>query len=211
MKHIFFKILPVLILSVSVFSCSKNNLNNHNRSLNNTEKAMAAQKENDAQNSLYQVSGKWTNQDGKSINLNQLTGKVQVTAMIFTHCGYACPKIVDNMKAIEAKLPKNLKGKVDFLLISFDSKNDTTARLNQYATQQKLDDHWTLLHGNPDEVRMLSMLLQIQYSPLQGGGFNHSSAITILDDNGAITNRFEGLDVDIDQAVSAVKAAVNIS
>ncbi|TAM97217.1 MAG: SCO family protein [Chitinophagaceae bacterium] len=211
MKNILFKILPALLLSVSLFSCSKNDMQGDKGNMNKAQKTMSAQKESIAQNSLYQLSGDWTNQYGKEVSLNQLTGKVQVTAMIFTHCGYACPKMVDNMKAIEEKLPKELKNKVDFLLISFDSKNDTSARLNQYAAQKQLDDSWTLLHGSSDQVRMLSMLLQIQYAPLQGGGFNHSNAITILDKEGGISQRIEGLEINVDQAVNAVKEAVNRS
>lgn len=208
MKNIF-KILLAIIFTVSLFSCSKNRRNEDKADSNNSVKRASAQKENESQNSLYQISGDWTNQYGKEIKLEQLSGKVQVTAMIFTHCGYACPKIVENMKAIKENLPANLKNKVDFLLVSFDSKNDTAARLNQYASQNKLDNRWTLLHGNPDEVRMLSMLLQIQYVPLQGGGFNHSSAITILDGKGDISQRIDGLDINIDQAVGAIKEAAN--
>lgn len=211
MKNILFKISSALFLSVLLFSCSKNDVQGKKENMDKTEKMISVQKENITQNSLYQLSGAWTNQYGKEVSLNQLSGKVQVTAMIFTHCGYACPKMVDNMKAIEEKLPQGLKKKVDFLLISFDSKNDTSARLNQYATQKQLDDSWTLLHGNADQVRMLSMLLQIQYAPLQGGGFNHSNAITILDKNGDISQRIEGLDINIDQAVNAIKEAVNRS
>lgn len=210
MKNKIFKVLPALILSAFLFSCSKNDLHG-NRGNTGTEKEASIQKENATQNSLYQVPGEWTNQNGKKIGLDQLAGKVQVTAMIFTHCGYACPKMVDNMKAIEEKLPNNLKSKVDFLLISFDSKNDTSARLKQYAAQKQLDNNWTLLHGSPDQVRMMSMLLQIQYSPLQGGGFTHSNGITILNQNGDISNRIEGLDINVDQAVDAIKEAVERS
>ncbi len=195
------------MLSVILFSCSKNDLH-ENKGNADAEKETVVQKESIAQNSLYQVSGEWTNQNGKKINLDQLAGKVQVTAMIFTHCGYACPKMVDNMKAIEEKLPNNLKNKVDFLLISFDARNDTSARLKQYASQKQLDNNWTLLHGSAEQIRMMSMLLQIQYSPLQGGGFTHSNAITILDQHGDISGRIEGLDINVGQVVDAIKEAV---
>lgn len=207
MKNKIFKILPALMLSVILFSCSKNDLH-ENKGNADAEKETVVQKESIAQNSLYQVSGEWTNQNGKKISLDQLAGKVQVTAMIFTHCGYACPKMVDNMKAIEEKLPNNLKNKVDFLLISFDARNDTSARLKQYASQKQLDNNWTLLHGSAEQIRMMSMLLQIQYSPLQGGGFTHSNAITILDQHGDISDRIEGLDINVGQLVNAIKEAV---
>lgn len=199
-----FKLFAALILSVFLFSCAKSNLHNNKTAA----EAAGPQKKNTVEQSIYQVAGTWTDQHGEAIPLGKLAGKVQVTAMIFTHCGYACPKIIENMKAIEAGLPRSLKNKVDFLLISFDAQKDTSARLSRYADQLQLGGNWTLLHGDMDQVRIMSMLLQVQYSPLEGGGFNHTNAITILDENGAVSRRIEGLDINIDGALAAVKETV---
>jgi protein SCO1/2 len=70
-----------------------------------------------------------------------------------------------------------------------------------------LGSNWTLLHGTPDEVRLMSMLLNVQYIPLQGGGFNHSNIITILDETGSIYKRIEGLDISVTQAVKEIETA----
>lgn len=134
------------------------------------------------------------------MTLQQLSGKVQLVAMIFTHCGYTCPKMVDNMKKIEKELPKNLKDKVAFALITFDTERDTPEQLNQYANLKHLDQSWTLLHGESNQVRILSMLLQLQYNQLPDGKFNHSNIITILDEKGIIAEQLEGLDPGIDKA-----------
>ena len=49
--------------------------------------------------------------------------------MFFTHCEYACPIIVNDMRKLQAALPEDVRGKVDFLLVSFDAKRDTPETL----------------------------------------------------------------------------------
>ncbi|HEX5551989.1 MAG TPA: SCO family protein [Chitinophagaceae bacterium] len=196
------KMSSFLLLSFLLFSCS-HSLNNNLEKIDDPLRSVHA----NAENSLYQIGGTWINQDGNPVKLQKLSGKVQVVAMIFTSCGYACPKIVHNMKEIERQLPASVRKETNFLLISFDSKTDTPERLKQYADQRMLGSNWTLLHGTPDEVRLMSMLLNVQYIPLQGGGFNHSNIITILDETGSIYKRIEGLDISVTQAVKEIETA----
>lgn len=165
----------------------------------------------DMSNSIYQIPDIWTNQNNEEIKLDQLSGKIQVAAMIFTRCGYACPRIVENLKDIESQLPENLKGKVEFLLISFDTKYDTPEKLKEYAKEHELDQNWTLLHGSEDEVRTLSMALDIQYSPTNNGNFEHSNVITIFDEQGNISKRIEGLQIDISDAVKGIEKVADKS
>jgi protein SCO1/2 len=201
MKNIKFSI--ALLLSFLALSCSRS-LNNSPKDINTQAHVLQANTEN----SLYQLGGTWTDQDGKPVKLEKLSGKVQVVAMIFTTCGYACPKIVHNMKEIEQQLPAKVRKETRFLLISFDAKTDTPKRLKQYADQKMLGDRWTLLHGSRDEIRSMSMVLGVQYAPLEGGGFNHSNVITILDESGNIYKRIEGLDTSIHQAIKEIETAV---
>lgn len=143
--------------------------------------------------SIYQLSGQWTDQHGRLLELNKLKGKIQVMAMIFTHCGYACPRIVQDMKAIEDSLSGRLKNDVGFVLVSFDAQRDDPAQLRRFAAQQGLDDRWTLLHGSPGQVRELSMLLGVAYQEAPNGNFSHSNAILILDAGGAVAGTLPGL------------------
>lgn len=199
------KILVLFIMTALLAACHKQP--RHDNDLQDKKITSIKKGTSDSQNSVYQLPGTWTNQNGQPVQLEQLSGKVQVVAMIFTTCGYACPKMVDNLKEIENNLPAQVKKNTGFLLISFDSKVDTSARLKQYAMQKQLDNNWTLLHGTPDQIRVMSMLLQVQYNPLQGGGFNHSNVITILDEHGNIYKRIEGLDISVNNAVNEIKEA----
>src|SRR5690349_20926416 len=76
--------------------------------------------------SLYLLDSKWTSDVGRTVPLSVLRGRPQVIAMFFTHCEYACPILVNDMKRLEATLPAEIRAKTDFLLVSFDTKRDTS-------------------------------------------------------------------------------------
>lgn len=212
MKNIIIKIAGCFLLAALISSCAKHEVNTeHNccKKPNGSTEAKLSEEATNKNNSIYQLTGEWTNQFNEKVTLKQLEGKAQVVAMIFTHCAYACPKMVDNMKAIEKQLPAELKDKVGFVLITFDTERDTPERLKRYAAQKQLNDNWTLLHGTSNEVRILSMLLQIQYNQLPNGNFNHSNVLTILDKNGAIAKQIEGLDTDTESALETIGQLVS--
>jgi protein SCO1/2 len=156
--------------------------------------------------SVYLLPGSWTDQHDHPVVLSDLKGKVQVVAMIFTHCGYACPRIVQDMKAIQQRLPASERKHVGFLLVSFDSERDDPAQLARYAAQQGLDDQWTLLHGDARQVRELSMLLNVRYQQAGDGGYVHSNSILILDAGGVVRRSLDGLDTPGVPAIDAIGA-----
>lgn len=158
----------------------------------------------DPNTSIYQLSGQWTDANSRSLELNTLKGKVQVVAMIFTHCGYACPRIVQDMKAIEDALPRAEQEDVGYALVSFDSEKDDPAQLSRFAAQQGLDHRWTLLHGHPGQVRELSMLLNVRYQKLSDGNFTHTNAIFILDQKGTVIKSLDGLDPHTEVAINTI-------
>ncbi len=160
-----------------------------------------------SENSVYQLPGEWTSADLEKISLKEFRGKIQIVSMIYTSCGFACPRIVENMRDIKDQLPDNIKNNVGFLLTSFDTERDTPEKLAEYAAQRDLEEDWHLLHGNEMQVRTLSMLLDTQYDELGGGFFNHSNVITILDEGGVIIAQFKGLTPDINEIVKTIKVA----
>ena len=146
--------------------------------------------------SIYLAEGKWDNQHGDSLRLGDLKGKIPVVSMVFTKCTFACPRIVGDMQAIEKQVPAGKKDKVVFVLISFDSERDHTSELAQFTRQMKLGNNWQVLHGDAESVRELSMLLDVKYKKQENGDFTHSSSIALLDTEGAIASRVEGLGAD---------------
>ena len=148
--------------------------------------------------SLYQFTGEWHDQRGDTLRLSRFAGKIPVVAMVFTRCAYACGRIVADIRHMEKQVPANLKDKVVFVLVSFDSERDQPARLKEFAAQMQLEgDKWVLLHGDEAAVRELSMLLDVKYKKQPNGDFAHSNSITLLNTRGAIAARTEGLGVNV--------------
>ena len=156
--------------------------------------------------SLYQLESQWTSDIGREVKLGVLRGRPQLVALFFTSCEYACPVIVGNMKAIEQALPEALRGKVDFLLVSFDVARDTPAVLQAYRAKEKLAlARWTLLRGKEDDVRELAALLGINYQRDAKGQFSHSNIITVLNAEGEVAFQQAGLNKDAKETVAAIE------
>lgn len=146
--------------------------------------------------SLYQFAGQWQNQEGDTLQLSSFRGKIPVVAMVFTHCAYACGRIVGDIKNIEKQVPADKRKDVVFVLVSFDSERDKPEKLKDFAEKMELDDRWTLLHGDEETVRELSMLLNVKYKRQPNGDYAHTNNVTLLDTRGLIAARLEGLGVD---------------
>ncbi|MBI3874640.1 MAG: SCO family protein [Verrucomicrobia bacterium] len=109
----------------------------------------------------------------------------------------------------QAALPETLRDRVDFLLVSFDSKRDTPEALRAYRERQKLDTaHWTLLRGKPDDVRELAALLGANYREDARGQFAHSNLITVLNPQGEIVHQQAGLNSDPAPTIAAIQRAL---
>ena len=158
--------------------------------------------------SLYLLDSTWTSDVDRQIKLGALRGRPQIVAMFFTHCEYACPILVGELKAIEAKLPTEVLGKVDFLLVSIDSKRDTPAELAAFREKRQLArERWTLLRGGADDVRELAALLGVNYAEDSRGQFAHTNVITVLNVDGEITFQHAGLKQDPALLMGAVEKA----
>ena len=142
--------------------------------------------------SVYQLPDTFQTQNNKPLLLPELAGKPTVLAMVFTNCGYACPRLTDDMKAIETKLAAS-DGQINYALVSFDVARDTAEQLKKYATEKALGKNWVLLHGSEEAVRTLSVLLNVQYEKTEDGNFSHANKIIVLDKNGVPRFHQEGL------------------
>jgi protein SCO1/2 len=158
--------------------------------------------------SLYLLDSRWTSDVGRQIKLDALRGRSQIVALFFTHCEYACPILVGELKTIESKLPPDVLGQVDFLLVSIDSKRDTPAELAAFRTKRELTaERWTLLRGEPDDVRELAALLGVNYAEDARGQFAHTNLITLLNVEGEIAFQHTGLKQDPALLLAAIAKA----
>lgn len=156
--------------------------------------------------SIYHAGSVWTDQNGTRRDLASLAGRVRVVAMVYTSCAYACPRILLDMKRIQAGLGVDGSDDVGFVLVSIDPDRDTPEQLASFARGSRLEpDRWTLLTGTDDGVLELAALLGVQYRKTQDGEFVHSNVITVLDRDGEAVHRQEGLGADPAATIAAIR------
>lgn len=153
--------------------------------------------------SVYHLEGSWKNQLGEQVEMIDFAGVPVVLTMFFSHCEYACPLLVHDMKEVENKL-ENRKDEVIFVLVSFDHKRDTPERLKLYAESQGVGENWMFLHGSASQIKSLSVVLGINYEELENGQFAHSNRKLVLDRDGVVVFKQDGLQTKAEPVVSAL-------
>lgn len=159
--------------------------------------------------SIYNLAASLTDQGGKVFELNQRRGHPMLISMFYTSCKEVCPLLIDSLKATEAKLTPEQREHVGVLLVSFDPKHDTVAVLKRTADANGLEGtHWTLARTDAGTVRKLAAVLGIQYRALPDGDFNHTTALTLVNQNGQVIGRTERVgETDPDFVTMVRKAA----
>jgi|SRR5579871_285389 len=157
--------------------------------------------------SVYNISSRWTTQDGDFVRLETLRGRPTVVAMIYLNCPDVCPLIAENMEQIQANLPQALSSKVNFALFTFDSARDTPDKLKAYAKARGLDaKHWTLFQSDDRATRELAAVLDVTYHKKDDGNFDHSVVITLLDGDGVVAYQQIGLRTDTREFEAKIRA-----
>ncbi len=140
--------------------------------------------------SIYHLESEWTDASGATRPLGaSLGGRIQVVALVYTSCAFACPAVVGDMKRIAAAV-----GGTGFTLVSIDPARDTPERLRVFAEGSRLDaGRWTLLTAGDDELLELAAVLGVRYRRISETDFMHSNVLTVLDEDGRIVHRQIGL------------------
>lgn len=158
-------------------------------------------------NSIYHVGSSWLDQDNQSFPIDELQGKIQVVAFVYTYCEHSCPIILAKLKALKSLLPEGHSKQVQFLLISLDPERDTPSVLKNYMQDKELEkDEWRLLSGSSDDVLELAALVGVKYKPMdpEGKDIAHSNMITVLDKKGRLHYQMKGLNESVNDVEKAI-------
>lgn len=155
--------------------------------------------------SIYNLESSWTNQDAQQVHLKDLGNKVQLIAMIYSSCKNACPRIIADMKRIEAEVEEKYKNQVNLVLVSIDPEVDTPEKLKTLAQKSHLEENWTLLRGEADDVLELAALLGVKYKKISETDYAHSNMISVLNPQGEIKHQQIGLGVEPQETLDAIQ------
>lgn len=159
--------------------------------------------------SLYELPLELTDQDGKVRGFAAFRGHPVVISMFYSSCPYACPTLISEIQRVEALLSPSEREQTRVLLVSFDPERDTPQKLKILSRERHADEaRWLFAQTSAENVRQLAAVLGLKYKRLDDGGFNHSSVITVLDRQGAIRARSDGLSRALDAQLPAVIAAL---
>jgi protein SCO1/2 len=176
---------------------------NHHHSADNTLNA----KEIDAEHSLYHLDAEWTNHRGEDVNLGDFKGQPVIVVMFYGNCTDVCPILIQDTWRLYSSVDESVRENVNVLAVSFDTKNDSPKVLNEYAKYEQLDiPGWHFMTADDADIRTLSMMLGVQYSKKSDGHFAHSNLVTVLDEEGKIAHRVEGLNQPMDKAVETIRS-----
>ena len=140
-----------------------------------------------------------TDQDGKAVSLDDLSGKVWIADFIFTRCPGMCPAMTSQMYLLQERL-KGLPQWKDMHLVSItvDPAHDTPQRMKAYSEMTLAEPgRWLFLTGEHDAVRQLirhGFKLVADDAPAGAAEpIVHSSKFVLVDRDGGIRGYYDGL------------------
>lgn len=137
-----------------------------------------------------------TEQDGKTVSLADLKGKVWLADFIYSTCSGPCPMISSHLASLQADALKNPG--VRFVSITTDPDHDTPAVLREYAAQYHAQPgRWLFLTGEKAKVYDLirnGFLLAVMEQPGAEQPIIHSTKLMLVDKNGVVRNVYDGAD-----------------
>ncbi|MGD1844763.1 MAG: SCO family protein [Salibacteraceae bacterium] len=133
------------------------------------------------------------NQEGELVDETIVEGKVHVVDMFFINCPTICPIMKANMLNVYAKYKDNPN--VLILSHSIDPERDTIAALKDYADRLGISsERWQLLTGPMKDIFKIAeaYMVPAEQDSRAPGGFLHSGAFLLLDQNRRIRGIYDG-------------------
>lgn len=190
----------LLLTGTALFAQNGHHKHNH----------MKAERVN-ADHSLHQFKAEWTSHRGDVVQLDQFSGEPVVIVMFYGNCTEVCPILIQDAWRLYDGVSEENRPHVNVLAITFDPENDTPEVLNQYAIQEQLDiSGWHFVTAEPAKIREMAMLLGVQFSRKSNGHFAHSNLVTVLNGEGRIIQRVEGLGRDMKPVSEQIDEQFNL-
>lgn len=164
----------------------------------------------DNQDTVYHTIAQFSfvNQVGDTISNADVSGKVYVADFFFTTCPTICPVMKKEMLRVHEKFKDNPNFKI--LSHSIDPTHDTQEVLKDYAEKLGITDAstWNFLTGDQEkifEMGQTSYLTTAMADQMEPGGFLHSGAFLLIDQQGRIRGVYDGTKSDqVDRLINDI-------
>lgn len=153
----------------------------------------------------------FTNQDGNTVTLADVNGKIRVVNYFFTTCKGICPRMNENM----TKVYQAYRGNNEVLIMSHtvDPKKDTVGALKAYSLRFDADPaQWIFLTGDKkalyDMARDEYLVTAVDDTATVDieADFIHSERFILVDKGGRIRGQYDGLNPgEVNQLIGDIK------
>jgi len=127
-----------------------------------------------------------TNQDGESVQVDELKGKWTLLFFGYTFCPDICPATLAELRQVRSELPETVRERMQPVLVSVDPHRDTPEQLKQYLGF--FGEGFTGLTGPLDEIQTLANGVGIPFIPGDTSRENytvdHSGNLVIIGPDG---------------------------
>lgn len=162
-----------------------------------------------AEHSLYHIEAEWTDHRNDTFNLDQFKGVPVIVVMFYGNCTEVCPILIRDAWRLYSEVDDQLKSSVKVLAVTFDTDNDSPEVLRKYAEYEQLDlPAWHFVTAGASDIRSLAMMLGVQFSKKGDGHFTHTNLVTVLDEEGRIAERVEGLNQPMEKAADVIESII---
>lgn len=146
---------------------------------------------------------------GAPLSLRDYRGKPLVISLIYTACSSVCPPTTQHLIGAVNEASRVFgHDRFNVLTVGFDARNDTPARLAQFASIQGVKvKNWRLASGDTATIEALLRDLGFSYAAA-AGGFDHVTQTTILDADGKVYRSVYGDDFPLQVFIEPLKDAV---
>jgi len=146
---------------------------------------------------------------GAALPLASYRGKPLIVSLVYTSCSSVCPPTTQHLIAAVGQAAKLIgTDRFAVLTVGFDARNDTPARLAQFASVQRVKfANWRLATGDAATIAALLHDLGFSYAAV-AGGFDHIAQTTIVDRDGIVRRHIYGDDFPIQMFMEPLKDTI---
>ncbi len=147
-------------------------------------------------------------QNGDSVSLGTVEGKVLLADFFFTTCGSICPKMSTQLVRVQDAFKDD--GRVMLLSHSVTPETDSVPVLREYAQEYGVDHRrWRLLTGDRQQIYDLARTSYFAAVDHGDGGpddFVHTENFVLVDPQGRIRGFYDGTKpAEVDQAMKDMR------
>jgi len=144
--------------------------------------------------------------NGSSLSLRDYRGKPLVISLVYTACSSVCPLTTQHVIDAVTEAGRVFgQDRFAVLTVGFDARNDTPARLSQFASIQGIKlPNWRVASADAATIEALLGDLGFSYRAV-AGGFDHLTQTTVVDPEGKIYRHVYGEDFPLQVFMEPLK------